>query len=212
MKKIPSLFQRNYEGDYLVRPELVPGTEWVLAGEGMATRKWDGTAVRITPDPTGLGALLWKRYDAKEGRTPPPSFEPAQDRDEKGHLTGWVLASRSDPADRWIFEAFDSLVTPAGLGAGLELAGTYEACGPKIGANPERFDRHILVPHGADILTAAPIPLRTIAVPATVDEFFAALKDYLARQDIEGIVWHHTDGRMVKIKTRDFGLRRGAMS
>ena len=26
------------------------------------------------------------------------------------------------------------------------------------------------------------------------------------RLDIEGIVWHHPDGRMAKIKRRDFGL------
>ena len=44
MKKIISLFQRNYEGDRLVRDELVPGAEWVAAGEGVATRKWDGTS------------------------------------------------------------------------------------------------------------------------------------------------------------------------
>lgn len=27
--------------------------------------------------------------------------------------------------------------------------------------------------------------------------------------NVEGVVWHHPDGRMVKIKTRDFGLTRG---
>jgi len=42
MKKIPSLFQRNYDGDRQVRNELVPGSEWVANGEGLATRKWDG--------------------------------------------------------------------------------------------------------------------------------------------------------------------------
>ena len=44
MQKIISLFQRNYDGDRLVRDELVDGAEWVPAGEGVATRKWDGTA------------------------------------------------------------------------------------------------------------------------------------------------------------------------
>jgi len=39
MKKIPSLFQRNYDGDRLVRDEVVPGAEWVMAGEGTATRQ-----------------------------------------------------------------------------------------------------------------------------------------------------------------------------
>jgi hypothetical protein len=30
----------------------------------------------------------------------------------------------------------------------------------------------------------------------------------LAGKDIEGIVWHHSDGRMAKIKLRDFGHKR----
>ena len=38
MEKIISLFARNYDGDRLVRDEIVPGAEWVVAGEGRATR------------------------------------------------------------------------------------------------------------------------------------------------------------------------------
>lgn len=38
MKKIISLFQRNYDGDRLVRNEVTPGAEWVINGEGTATR------------------------------------------------------------------------------------------------------------------------------------------------------------------------------
>jgi len=34
MKKIISLSQRNYDGDRLVRDEVVPGAEWVIADEG----------------------------------------------------------------------------------------------------------------------------------------------------------------------------------
>jgi polyisoprenoid-binding protein YceI len=39
MKKIPSLFARNFDGDHLVRDEVVPGSEWVTQGEGQATIK-----------------------------------------------------------------------------------------------------------------------------------------------------------------------------
>jgi hypothetical protein len=53
----------------------------------------------------------------------------------------------------------------------------------------------MLVRHGKEVLSDAP---RT----------FDALRAYLQR-DIEGIVWHHEDGRMVKIKGKDFGIRRG---
>jgi len=41
MKKIASLFQRNYDGDHKVRDEIVEGSEWVINGEGLATRKWE---------------------------------------------------------------------------------------------------------------------------------------------------------------------------
>lgn len=72
--------------------------------------------------------------------------------------------------------------------------GIYELCGPKVQGNAEKFERHVLIPHGREVLDA----------PRTYDE----LKAWLADKDIEGIVWHHPDGRMVKIKKRDFGLKR----
>lgn len=71
MKKIISLFQRNYESDRLVRDEIVPGAEWVIASEGIATRKWDGTACLMRD------GRLYRRYDARQGKTPPTGFEPA---------------------------------------------------------------------------------------------------------------------------------------
>lgn len=49
MRKVISLFKRDYEGTRLVFDEVVEGAEWVVAGEGIATRKWDGTCRRWTP-------------------------------------------------------------------------------------------------------------------------------------------------------------------
>ncbi len=37
---------------------------------------------------------------------------------------------------------------------------------------------------------------------------FAECRGWFARHDVEGIVWHHPDGRMAKLKARDFGLKR----
>ncbi len=42
-------------------------------------------------------------------------------------------------------------------------------------------------------------------VPRTFD----GLREWLTDRNIEGIVFHHEDGRMAKIKLRDFGLKRG---
>lgn len=185
MKKIISLFQRNYDGDRLVRDEVVPGAEWVLAGEGIATRKWDGTCCLVRD------GMLYKRYDAKHGKVPPANFEPAQDYDPiTGHMPGWVPVGVG-PEDRWHRDGW--------ITSGPDLAnGTYELCGPRVQGNPEGFREHQLIRHGIHIL-AAP-------------RDFDALRSWLANTDMEGVVWHHPDGRMVKIKTRDFGLKRGGMT
>ena len=89
MKKIVSLFQRNYDGDRLVRNEVVPGAEWVIAGEGVATQKVDGTCCMVR------SGKLYKRYDAKQGMTPPPGFEPAMPEEEKNkdHVIRTIIDS-----------------------------------------------------------------------------------------------------------------------
>jgi len=185
MKKIISLFARNYDGNRCVRDEIVPGAEWVAAGEGIATVKRDGTCCMIRD------GKLWKRYDVKDGKTPPSDFEPAQEPDPvTGHWPGWRPVG-DGPEDRYHREAFEAHVGRA------TSRGTYELVGPKINGNPENLVQHVLLRHGSEILWDAP---RT----------FNALRVYLEGLDIEGIVWHHSDGRMVKIKTRDFGLIRGS--
>lgn len=185
MKKIPSLFARNYEGDRLVRDELVPGAEWVAAGEGIATVKYDGTACMIRD------GKLYRRFDAKAGKTPPPGFEPSQEADPvTGHRPGWVLVRADEPGDVWHRAAFEAL-------EGFLTDGTYELCGPHFNKNPHGFDADTFVEHGTDVILNGP---RT----------FAGIRAWLSTDGqavkAEGIVWHHPDGRMVKIKAKDFGL------
>ncbi len=46
-----------------------------------------------------------------------------------------------------------------------------------------------------------------------IDEFprdFDGMRAYFELSDIEGVVFHHPDGRMAKIKAKDYGLRRPA--
>lgn len=181
MKKIPSVFVRDFDGDpSRVLDEVTPGCEWVLDGEGIATRKWDGAASLVR------GGEIYRRYDCKRGKTPPLGFEPCEpERDEKtGHWPGWVKAD-AGPESKWfrLGLAFDPTVED----------GTYELVGPKVGGNPEGREDHVLIPHGRAIVDPT---VRT----------FEAIREYLMDQEIEGIVWHHPDGRMAKIKRRDFGL------
>lgn len=189
MKKIPSVLERDWQGDRSrVVAELNPDCEWVMRGEGVATRQWDGTAVRVR------GGRLFARADAKRGKTPPPGFEPCEDAPDPhtGHWPGWRPA-HTGPEDQWLQEAFEA------SGGETLCDGTYEAIGPRIGGNPECVDPHRLVRHGADVL-------RFDWAAKWAGDLYRNLISYLWLARIEGIVWHHPDGRMAKIKRRDFGI------
>ena len=186
MKKIISLFERNYDTNRLVVNKVLADAEWVIKGEGIATRKFDGTCSMIKD------GKLYKRYDAKKGKKPPENFQPAQDPDPiTGHWLGWLPVGTGQE-DKWFIEAFEKLKKTSN---GTLIDGTYELCGPKIQNNLEGFTEHILIPHGKEILNDCP---RT----------FEEIKNYLLDKNIEGIVWHHPDGKMVKIKKKDYGLVR----
>jgi hypothetical protein len=192
MQKIISLFQRNYDGDRLVRDEVTPGAEWVINGEGIATRKWDGTCCMIKD------GQLYKRYDAKHGKTPPSGFIPAQKPDlVTGHWPGWLKVGRGKE-DKYHMEAF--------VKCGWWQDGTYELMGPKINGNKDKFTEHRLVKHGETGAGTVHIPVPRQITFESLNQFFADI-DGKPHRDLEGIVWHHPDGRMVKIKKKDFGYK-----
>lgn len=188
MQKIPSLFVRDFEHDpSRVLNQITPGCEWVIAGEGVATRKYDGSAVRV------LHGGLWARYDAKRGKIPPPGFEPCQEPDTKtGHWPGWVPVENQS-VYVWHLVAYLRSCNRMLLYSLPD--GTYEACGPHFRGNPEDLVEDCLIRHGVVSLG--------VSRPN-----FTYLGDWFAGRDIEGIVWHHIDGRMCKIKKSDFGLKR----
>ena len=179
MKKMPCLFQRDFtdKSNPILLRDVTPGCEWVLAGEGVATRKWDGTAVAI------IGGKLHARYDAKRGKPLPPGAIPCGEPDQiTGHNPAWVLAY--GPEHKWIREAFTT--------SGTTVNGTYEAIGPKINGNHEGVSIHILMRHGGERFA----PERT----------WGGLRLFLDQHNMEGLVFHHPDGRMCKIRRDDYGL------
>ena len=187
MKKIPSLYLRDWSGDRSrVTAEVNPEALWVFSEPCVATRKFDGTAVLLRD------GVLYCRFDAKHGKVPPPNFEPAQDAPdtETGHWPGWVPAG-DNPQYKWQRVALEF----AKEHVLLDGDGTYEACGPHFQGNPEGYAKDTLVKHGSQTLDAP--------------KHFNELAEYFKDKNIEGIVWHHQDGRMAKIKASDFGLRRG---
>jgi hypothetical protein len=183
MKKIPSLFKRDFNGDpSRVTTEIEPSCAWALT-EGRPTRKWDGTATMVR------AGHLFKRYDAKHGKVAPAGFEPCQEADPvTGHRPGWLPVGNG-PEDKWFLAAFES--------SPMMADGTYELCGPHFQTNPERFEVDTFVPHGARVLEHPFL---------TPPRSFETIKAFLVETKIEGIVFWRDNGEMTKIKRCDFGL------
>lgn len=183
MKKISTLFKKDPNDLSRVINEVDPQNEWALT-EGIPTRKYDGTAAAI------INGDIYKRYDVKKGKAVPDGAIPCQEPDEiTGHWPHWVKCERDKPEDKWFWVAFDSF--------DIIQDGTYELCGPKVQGNPEGLNGHILIKHGVEVL---PI--------VSEDRTFEKLKYVLLHVNIEGIVFHHPDGRMCKIRKSDFGIKR----
>lgn len=216
MKKIISLFKRDYEGNRQVYDEVVPGAEWVLAGEGRPTIKYDGTACMVR------AGQLFKRYDRKltkiayrrkksdpdfiptveDYKPAPEGWDAAEDTPNlhTGHWPGWLPVG-GGPEDKWHRQAAANYHLDDGERVDLD-DGTYELVGPKVQGNPYGLKHHHLWQHGSmtfrDFLQLKGEP--------NIDLTFTGICLWLADNPVEGLVWHHPDGRMVKIKRRDFGL------
>jgi hypothetical protein len=185
MRKVPTVFRRDPDDMRHVLPEVTPGCEWVLAGEGVATRKYDGTCVMLD------GSGWWARREVKPGKMLPPNFRAVETDPVTGKTVGWEPVEQS---------AFAKWFEQAEVGAG-STHGTYELVGPKVNGNPDRYDSHVLVFH-AD---AEAIDMSEDGEPFRYTE--AEVKhmiEWAAAHGWEGIVWHHPDGRMAKLKARDF--------
>ena len=180
MKKIPTVYLRDWDNNpkYVTR-EPNPDCAWVFAGEGHATRKYDGTCVMFD------GECWWARREVKPGKYGPVGFRLVEEDPETGKRMGW------EPIEQSSFARFHEEALANQAGPWPE--GTYELLGPKINGNPEDLDLHWLQPHAA----------ATSWDDAPRD--YDGLREWLHARPYEGIVWHHEDGiRMAKIKGRDF--------
>lgn len=183
MIKLSTVFEKDPNDLGKVIDKINPLNIWAITGEGIPTRKFDGTSCAI------INGELYKRYDAKKGKEAPKGAIPCQEADEiTGHHPHWVRCDEMDNSSKYHFEAFHLLENPED--------GTYELCGEKIQGNPEKIQGHKLIKHGSEILEF-------------MDFSFEGIRSYLEKTDIEGIVFHHkTDGRMCKIRKSDYGIKR----
>lgn len=186
MKKIKTLFKKDPTNPALIIDEYNVDTEWVLNGEGIATRKYDGTSCAI------IDGIFYKRLELKKGKEQPDGYIVADYDDETGKTVGWIKVE-DKPENKYHLIAYNKLKE-----SGQDKDGTYELLGYKIQGNPENYekDEYVLLNHDeAEVY---------YNVPTTLNE----IKKWLQDKDIEGIVWHHPDGRMVKIRQKDFKQKR----
>jgi hypothetical protein len=185
MRKIKTVFMIDRENGHVALNAVMPGSEWVLEGKGIATIKHDGTSCMVRD------GKLYKRYDAKSGKQPPVGWEPCEDvPDAKtGHWPGWLLVTEA-PENRWHLEALSAA-------GGVLEDGTYELVGPKVQGNKYGLERHELWRHGSEVVT-------------DVERSFDGIRAWLETHKVEGLVFHYTDVtgtlRMAKARRKDFKL------
>lgn len=193
MKKIPTLFERVYENHKVVgiTNKVTPGMEWVLAGEGIATVKFDGSCCAI------INGKLYKRYDAKNGKPIPDGAIKCQDEADPitGHMPCWVECDNENPSDKWFITAYFTASMGAYKGHNLP-DGTYEAIGKHFQGNPYGYIYDTLIPHGKTVVE--------------IERTFEGIKKYLTDNDQdEGLVFWKDGQPQCKIKRTDFGLKWG---
>lgn len=185
MKKILTIFKRDWQGKKGVIPEYIDGFNTEILNNAKATEKLDGTNVRITVRNHTL-VRLEKRCN------------PSKLQKHKGIEEPWYIdAEQNDPQDKYIWEAAkntDLSIIPDGEWSG-------EALGPKIQGGSLDIEKHKIC-----LFSFGQAP-----VFENVPVDFNGLKNWLPKQKskfgsggIEGIVWHCPDGQMYKIKTKDF--------
>lgn len=204
MKKIPTVFKRDPDNMANVTEEVHPDCQWVLDGEGIATRKYDGTCCYLDEN-----MKWWQRREVKPGKQAPEGFVQVDYDHETGKKVGWVpfdtqgyLHPLSDALDVSDIAATMSRKVPDIFNDVIALAsanmkpGTYELCGPKINGNPEGYQKHHLICHD-DAQWIRPFN-------TTYEGLRETVLTLAKHSGFEGIVWHHSDGRMAKLKARDF--------
>jgi hypothetical protein len=184
MKKMSTLFIKDkYDPSKVIDGVLNEENLWVYEEGVKATRKFDGTACAI------IDGELYKRYDAKKGKKVPVGAIPCCEPDEvTGHHPHWVKCDRNNLSDKYHFEGFDN------MDKSCLKDGTYELCGPKVQNDVEGCGIHTLLKHGSLLFDT--------------EKVLENPKEFMRYMNIEGIVFLHKDGRMCKIRKKDFGIDR----
>lgn len=195
MQKIPTIFDRDWDGNRGVVDKISDDVKDFPFREAIVTEKLDGTNVRLTVRNHQLVRL--------EKRRNPSKLEKA-----KGIVDPWYVDASFGSEDKWIYDATDN--TDLSQIEDGEWSG--EAVGPNIQGNPLNLESNRVVlfsnPHDLHkLIRPSQDGTKLVMLP-----IFSAVKEYLTRArsvygndcGIEGLVLHAPDGRMAKIKLKDF--------
>lgn len=185
MKKIPTIFLRDYKLKCTpVTDDINPECQWVFDGEGIATRKIDGVNIKIED------SVVYRRIK-------PKTSDYSEAEYEKYHLLMDKYVSKALECYQSSYYRRIALKMPDGSPQYIPALndGIYEAYGEGIRGNAEKVEGYHMVRID---------PIDHALVVHGVPRSYRGLMGYFATHDIEGIVFHHRDGRMAKIKTKDF--------
>lgn len=190
MKKIKTIFDRDWDGDKTVIDKFIPGISAELLyfdKSVIATEKIDGMNVRLTVRNHEVVRLEKRR-------------NPDKIQKQKGIEEPWYIDTDPfSPNDKYLYEA----VKNTDLSDIEDGEWCGEAIGLNIQGNPLGLDKNTVM-----LFSCGKAPVLE-NVPTTYQE----LKEWLPLQKtkfgdpekpIEGIVWHCANGEMFKIKTKDF--------
>lgn len=211
MRKIPTLFVRDYSQGGFVIPEVNPSAEWVFDQAWPALRKYNGICVGLFLEVNGeirinegvgsgeintetpLRTVWMARREIKQGHEFPDKFVPEQFDPTTKKTFGWVPIAQS-PFYKFFMEAHQSLEH--------EYLGTYELCGPKVNGNPEGYKKHALVFHwtAEQLANIQVLDIHEMSV----EDAYIALKETLAYMPVEGVIFRSPLHGMAKLKRKDF--------
>lgn len=187
MKKIPTMLERD-PGTHKVKDTINPSCKWVFRGEGIAYRKWNGTCVKITDDNTMLA-----RREVKPDQEPPEDFIEEEHDPNTGKTFGWVPVG-DGPEWRWHHEGYKNYIKRHR--SRPMPRETFELIGPKVNGNPDKAEEHVLKWHKSE-------SIHIESWEWTVSRLKELVRSFASDLGWEGIVVHHPDGRMAKLKERD---------
>ena len=189
MKKIPTMYERVFEGHKIVGIKPVFTSEICREAleRGTPTIKYDGAACFM------YHGILYKRVDLGKAKKSYSGLElilcEEKPDEVTGHWPAWVRTNKDDPADRWFIQAKDTFFD---MGGRLS-DGSYEAVGPHFQGNPYNMEADTLIRHGEKVVM---LPDRSIF----------GVKAWLEANNHEGLVFWLDGKPACKIKRSDFGL------